>query len=123
MQKIKWIAVILALCLLLVLVYFAEKGARVDVTQGNDYTIPNFTIQNETTTQPTQSEQEKYWEEVLTYAEYLEMTKEEQDDFYTSFEDPAEFFEWFDAVKASYDRYREENQFDGSGSIDLGKVS
>ena len=114
---------ILALCLLLVLVYFAEKGARVDVTQGNDYTIPTFTFQNETTTQPTQSEQEKYWEEVLTYAEYMEMTKEEQDDFYTSFEDPAEFFEWFDAVKASYDRYREENQFDGIGSIDLGKVS
>lgn len=123
MEKIKWIAVFLALCLLLVLVYFAENNVNIGITQGDDGTIPTFIFENETTAQPTQSEEEKYWEGVLTYAEYLEMTKEEQDDFYTSFEDPAEFFVWFNAVKASYDRYREENQFDGSGSIDLGKVS
>ena len=104
MGKMKWVAALLALCLL-VLPGCAEKDA-----------------QDETTNQSAQGNQEKDWEEILTYAEYLEMSKEEQDDFYASFEDPAEFFKWFDAVKEIYDQYREENQFDG-GSIDIGDMS
>lgn len=104
MKKMKWIALLLALSLL-VLPGCAEKDA-----------------QDETTNQSAQGNQEKDWEEILTYAEYLEMSKEEQDDFYASFEDPAEFFQWFDAVKAIYDEYREENQYDG-GAIDIGGMS
>ena len=71
-------------------------------------------------TQP--ATQAKDWESILAYSEYLEMTKEEQDAFYKSFEDPVEFFAWFDAVKAIYDEQREENHYDG-GSIDIGGMS
>lgn len=75
-------------------------------------------------TQPQPSTQPETvdWESILAYSEYLEMTKQEQDAFYNSFEDPAEFFTWFDAVKAIYDAQREENHYDG-GSIDIGGMS
>ncbi len=66
--------------------------------------------------------QAKDWQSILTYSEYLEMTKQEQDAFYSSFEDPGEFFAWFDAVKAIYDAERQENHYNGGG-IDIGGMS
>ena len=66
--------------------------------------------------------QEKDWESILTYSEYLKMTKDQQDAFYNSFEDPNDFFSWFDAAKKIYDEERKENHFDG-GSIDVGGKS
>lgn len=107
MRNVKWIALILALSLLLLV--GCAPGEEVPV--GSD-------------DQAVQGDQNdsKDWEELLTYAEYLEKSKEEQDAFYASFEDPMEFFEWFDAVKAIYDEERKENEFDG-GAIDIGGMS
>lgn len=111
MKKMKWIALLLVLCLL--------------VLPGCGASDPETPAGNENqSVQGNQSENgTKDWEEILTYAEYLNMTKQEQDAFYASFEDPMDFFAWFKAVKAIYDEERKDYEFDGSGSIDIGGMS
>ena len=58
-------------------------------------------------------------DDVLTYAEYLKFTAEEQMAYFESFENPQDFFDWFNKAKSEYD---EENRGDnmGDGNIDLG---
>ena len=110
----KCIAIVL-LCLLLTgCSYKAPPGMNTrPATQPSD---------GQTQASTPDESQGKDWESILTYSEYLEMSKAEQDEFYNSFEDPNEFFAWFDAVKAIYDEERKENQFNG-GSIDIGGMS
>ncbi len=109
MRNVKWIAWLLALCML---VLVGCASAQEEPAGSDDQAVQGDQNDNGT----------KDWEEILTYAEYLKMTKQEQDDFYASFEDPMEFFQWFNAVKAIYDEERKENEFDG-GSIDIGGMS
>ena len=113
MRNTKWLAAFLALCLLILPGCASEEPEVIDTWPGR--------FETTTTDAPTETTSE--WEKILTYSEYLEMTKEEQDAFYASFEDPKEFFQWFDAVKAIYDEERKENDFDGSGVIDIGDAS
>ena len=113
----KWIAMTLLLCLL-VLTGCTPYKAPPEINT-RPATQPST---EETQTNASEESQGKDWESILTYKEYLAMSKEEQSSFYDSFEDPNEFFSWFNAVKAIYDEERKENQFEG-GSIDIGGMS
>lgn len=113
MRNTKWIVILLALSLLILPGCAAEEPEVIDTWPGRF----------ETTATAEPAGTESPWEEILTYAEYLEMSKEEQDAFYASFEDPKEFFQWFDAVKAIYDEERKENNFNGDDVLDLGGAS
>lgn len=78
-------------------------------------------IPETTATQPTEQTVNQ-WEQILTYAEYLEMTAEERTAFSDSFEDSAQFFEWFREVKAIYEEQRKENEMNQGGIIDMDQI-
>lgn len=57
----------------------------------------------------------------LTYEEYNAMSSSEQQAFFDSFDDPAEFFEWYQEAKAEYDEAHPDIEV-GNGEIDLGNI-
>lgn len=63
------------------------------------------------------------WEQLLTYAEYLEMNTQERSKFADSFEDSADFFRWLQAVKAIYEQERKDNELGQNGIIDMEEVN
>lgn len=58
--------------------------------------------------------------EKVTYADYLAMSQEEQLAYYESFEDPQDFFDWFNEEKAKYDEENKGEELPDDGNIDLG---
>lgn len=82
---------------------------------------------NETTSSTAESgvstEPGNEWEEILTYAEYLEMTAQERSEFADSFEDSAEFFQWLQVAKAAYEQNRMDNALGEDGIIDMDKIN
>ncbi len=119
MKSTKRIVAFLAVCMLIL----PGCTPEVNNTWPDKFETTTTDALVETTTTDAPVETTSNWEQILTYSEYLAMSKEEQDDFYASFETPQEFFQWFDAVKAIYDEERKENDFDGSGVIDIGGAS
>lgn len=59
--------------------------------------------------------------EKVTYADYLAMSQEEQLAYYESFEDPQDFFDWFNEEKAKYDEENKGEELPDDGNIDLGQ--
>lgn len=57
-----------------------------------------------------------------TYEEYTAMSGEEQQEFFNSFDSPADFFEWYNAAKAEYEASQEKIEIGDDGSIDLGDL-
>ena len=87
-----------------------------------DYTEPNWYASSEATQESESVQATSPWEDILTYAEYLEMSSQERDVFYKSFESVDDFFTWLRETKAVYDARREENQLGQGGSIDMGDI-
>ena len=58
-------------------------------------------------------------DEVLTYEEYLGFTAEEQMAYFESFENPQDFFDWFNKAKSEYDAAHKGEDM-GDGNINLG---
>lgn len=56
----------------------------------------------------------------VTFEKYEAMSGEEQEAFFESFEDPEDFFAWYNNAKAEYDARNPNVEIDGNGSIDLG---
>ncbi len=89
----------------------------IEQNKGLDITVPLTEYRPPETTKPTL--ELSPWEKILTYKQYLEMTTEERNAFYDSFEDPDEFYAWFDEVQAMYEQRRIENQLGNGGSINM----
>lgn len=58
----------------------------------------------------------------LTYEEYLEMTPEEQQAYYLSYEKPEDFFAWLNKAKEEYEANQNDIEIGGDGSIDIGDI-
>lgn len=109
MKSGRILAAVLVLCLLL-------PGCAAQKTPVKD------TFTTTTTAEPTEATENK-WEQILTYAEYLEMNAQERSDFADSFEDSADFFQWLQAVKAIYEQNRKENEIGQDGNIDMDQIN
>ena len=70
-------------------------------------------------TQPTPTDPP---EVSLGFAEYLEMSPEEQEDFFTSFEDPQDFFNWLNAAQKQYEETKDQIEVGGDETFDLGNL-
>ena len=80
-------------------------------TAPNVPTQPTTPGTQPTTPEPTESQK-------MTYAQYLALSRSQQQEFVRSFDNVEDFYEWLDAAEAEY----KANQPDatGSGSIDIG---
>lgn len=67
----------------------------------------------EVSEEPSVSDKEK-----TEYENYMEMSGEEQQKFFESYENPEDFFEWYNAAKAEYDKQNQAVVVEG-GSINL----
>jgi hypothetical protein len=56
----------------------------------------------------------------LTYEEYLAMTPTQRSEYYNSFEDPKDYFDWFKKAKKEYDDAQDRIKIGEGGNIDLG---
>lgn len=70
-------------------------------------------------TQPTPTDPP---EVSLGFAEYLEMSPEEQEDFFTSFENPQDFFNWLNAAQKQYEETKDQIEVGGDETFDLGNL-
>lgn len=57
-----------------------------------------------------------------TYEEYNSLSGEEQQKFFSSFANPADFFTWYNAAKAEYEAGQEKIEIGNDGVIDLGDI-
>ena len=64
--------------------------------------------------QPDDSETE------LTFAEFLEMSPAEQQAYMETYEDIADFLEWYRTAEAKYKAGQTNIEINGSGDIDIG---
>ncbi len=92
-----------------------------------DHTVTGSSSPNEgfstvTSSAPDNAVPDSKWEELLSYAEYLQMTAQERYDFKKSFEDPADFSLWLDAVMELYEQAQKENEIGQDGVIDMDKI-
>ncbi len=58
----------------------------------------------------------------VTYKDYLDMSAVEQQAFIMTFDNPADFFTWFNDGKAAYEAANPSIEIGGDGSIDLGDL-
>lgn len=120
LKIMKCVVIVAAALLLLLLVYNACKDIADRNEQYAQLSTGGYTSPTEESLDSTESDSR--WEELLTYAEYLEMTAQERSDFAASFEDPSEFFQWLKAVKEIYEQERKENELGQDGVIDMDKI-
>ncbi len=109
LKVMRYLALVLALCLLL-------PGCK----QNGDPSSDDSQSSQSLTDSDTASDSK--WEDLLTYAEYLEMTAQDRSDFADSFEVPSEFFQWLEAVMEIYEQERKENELGQDGVIDMDKI-
>lgn len=57
----------------------------------------------------------------LTYEEYSAMSSSQQQEYFESYSDPADFFEWYNAAKAAYEEAHPNIDI-GDGNIDFGNL-
>lgn len=55
----------------------------------------------------------------LSYAEYIAMSPEKQEEYFEKFDSEQEFFDWYREAKAEYDKNNQGNVVEG-GNIDIG---
>ncbi len=58
----------------------------------------------------------------MTYEKYNAMSGDEQQKFFSSFANPADFFTWYNAAKAEYEASQNRIEIGEGGSIDLGEI-
>ena len=58
----------------------------------------------------------------MTYEKYNAMSGDEQQKFFSSFANPADFFTWYNAAKAEYEESQNRIEIGEGGSIDLGEI-
>jgi len=58
----------------------------------------------------------------LSYEEYMAMSPTEQQAYFQSFSNPADFFTWHNNAKAEYDANKNDIEIGAGGSIDLGDI-
>ena len=59
----------------------------------------------------------------LTYEEYIKLSEQEQTAYFNSFENPQDFFNWFQRAKAKYDEENKGQDVGEDGNIDLGGIT
>lgn len=118
MKVIKYLAVIAAAALIVAACYkiYQDRTAAY-IPSGTDGYVTS------TGNSSTSEEPDSKWEELLTYAEYLEMTAAERSAFADSFEDSSEFFEWLNAVMDIYEQQQKDNEIGQDGVIDMDKIN
>lgn len=118
MKGIKYLAVIAALALIVVsgIKLYNDRAAREAQHANGGYV-------SSTGNSSLNQEPDSKWEQLLTYAEYLEMTAEERSAFADSFEDSSEFFEWLNAVMDIYEQQQKDNEIGQDGVIDMDKIN
>lgn len=57
-----------------------------------------------------------------TYEEYNNLSGEEQQKYFSSFPDPADFFTWYNVAKAEYEAHQDRIEIGNDGVIDLGDL-
>ena len=57
-----------------------------------------------------------------TYEEYNNLSGEEQQKYFNSFANPADFFTWYNAAKAEYEASQDRIEIGNDGVIDLGDI-
>ncbi|MBP3587967.1 MAG: S-layer homology domain-containing protein [Clostridia bacterium] len=73
-----------------------------------------------TSDKPADSEDKK--PDALAYEAYMAMTPAEQQAYFESFANPADFFTWHNNAKAEYDASKDDIEIGAGGSIDLGDI-
>ena len=63
-----------------------------------------------------------YIPEPITYAEYLELSKDERTAYYKSFGNPADFYAWYNAAKDEYEEANSGPSVGEDGSLDMGDI-
>ena len=58
-----------------------------------------------------------------TYEEYLNMSGQEQQAWFESFEDPEAFFAWYDQGKAAYDAAQDKVEIGEDGTVDMSEIA
>ncbi len=100
-----------------------DLSSDVDSTVGTEQTQPETTTGKDEETKPTESTEP--WElpeaKDVTYELYNAMTGDQQVQFYESFENPADFFTWYNDAKAIYDAAHPDIEIDGN-PIDAGDL-
>lgn len=118
MKVIKYLAVIAAVALIVIssMKLYNDHEAR-KAQHANDGYVSS------TGNSSLNDDAASKWEELLTYAEYLEMTAAERSAFADSFEDSSEFFEWLNAVMDIYEQQQKDNEIGQDGVIDMDKIN
>ena len=57
---------------------------------------------------------------LLTFEEYNNLSAEEQEEYFNSFEDVEDFFAWYNKAKQEYEEEQERIEIDGSADINIG---
>ena len=58
----------------------------------------------------------------MTYEQYEAMSGEEQEAFFNTFSNPADFFAWYAQAKAEYEAQNPSIEIGGNGNIDIGEI-
>lgn len=82
---------------------------------GNNTTEPSTPVTPETPVSPAEPSK-------VTYEDYIAMSGAEQQEFFMTFANPADFFTWFNDGKAAYDAAHPSIEIGGNGSINLGDL-
>lgn len=61
-------------------------------------------------------------QEEMTYEKYNAMSGAEQQAYFNSFKNPADFFTWYNAAKAAYEASQDRIEIGAGGTIDLGEL-
>lgn len=59
---------------------------------------------------------------LLTYAEFMSLTPAEQQAYFLSFADYADYIAWYNQAKAEYDATKDDVTIEGGGSVDIGDI-
>lgn len=101
-----------------------EPVEPTEPTETTEPTDPTDSTQPEETTPPEIQEPTEPSEpvELLTYEEYMALSPEEQQAYFLSFEDPADYMAWFNQAKAEYEANKDDIVIGGDGNVDIGDI-
>lgn len=137
-MDIKWIAALLALCLMGMLLFAVIPQQKPSMEQNplthtsQPISMPTSTVVQQpsssipTETQPASGVQEQENDVLeavlLTYEAYMELTPEEQQKYFLSFPSYMEYVAWFEAAKATYEESLDRITLEGDGMLDIGEI-
>ena len=74
------------------------------------------------TTQPPTTTVPPVPEVLLSFEEYLALTPAEQQAYFESFSNPADYITWYMEAEAAYNESKGDVEIEGGGSIDIGDI-